>query len=82
MNETEEKAFKVAFEFFRKWRENVIETDEQWLSWAEDWKNAFGPVFGTPIGKRLAFAVVDAFSDMYLNGMKPLPADYFGRDDL
>jgi len=82
MNETEERAFKIAFEFYRKWRDGVIETEDQWLAWAEDWKNAFAPVFKTPIGKHLAAAVFDAFSDMYRNGMKPMPADYFGRDDL
>ena len=27
-------------------------------------------------------AVLDTLNDLYKNGMKPMPADYFGRDDL
>jgi len=82
MNSMEENAFKIAYSFYQKWRETVIETDEQWLAWAQDWKDAFAPVFHTPIGEKLAFAVYDAFSAMYKDGMKPMPADYFGRDDI
>jgi len=82
MNSMEENAFKIAYGFYQKWRETVIETDEQWIAWAQEWKDVFKPVFHTPIGKQLAFAVFEACSEMYKDGMKPIPADYFGRDDL
>lgn len=82
MNEKEEKAFKAAYGFYAKWRETVIETDEEWKKWAVEWNDTFSEVKDTPIGLRLADAVLDAFGDLYRNGMKPLPANYFGRDDL
>lgn len=82
MSELEERAFKIAFAFYSKWRETVIETDEQWLAWAQEWGAAFDPVFETPIGRQLALAIESAFCEMYKDGMKPVPADYFGRDDI
>ena len=36
MNEKEEKAFRLAIGFYQKWREGIIETDEQWGQFAED----------------------------------------------
>jgi hypothetical protein len=82
MNEKEEQAFKIAYEFYRKWREIVIETEEQWINWANDLTASFRPVYDCPLGHRLMESIFDTFSDLYRNGMKPLPADYFGRDDL
>ena len=35
-----------------------------------------------PLGWHLMNAVLDTFNDLYKNGMKPVPAGYFGRDDL
>ena len=34
------------------------------------------------LGWKLLMAAIDAISDMYKNGRKPMPAGYFGRDDL
>lgn len=82
MNEMEENAFKAAIAFYQKWRETVIETDEQWLQFAVEWQKVFEPVFDCPIGKHLSFAVSYAFSELYKDGAKPMPAGYFGRDDL
>lgn len=82
MNDKEQEAFRAAIGFYGKWRDQVIETDEEWIRWANDWNETFSAVSGTPIGKRLAEAVFDAFGDMYRNGMKPMPANYFGRDDM
>ena len=82
MSEMEEKALRTACEFYQKWREIVIETEEQWIAWAQDLTASFRPVYGCPLGHRLMEAIFETFSDLYKNGMKPLPADYFGRDDL
>lgn len=82
MNEMEQRAFEVAARFYAKWRENIIETDEQWMAFAEDFKETFAPVCCCPIGDHLIVAVFSAFSDLYRNGKKPMPANYFGRDDL
>ena len=82
MGEQEKRAFQLAYEFYAKWRDTVIETDEEWKKWAVEWNDTFSEVKDTPIGLRLADAVLDAFGDLYRNGMKPLPANYFGRDDL
>ena len=82
MSEKEMQAFRIALEFYQKWREIVIETEEQWLTWAQDLTASFRPVYSCPLGHRLMESIFDTFSDLYRNGMKPLPADYFGRDDL
>jgi hypothetical protein len=82
MNELEQRAFEVAARFYAKWRENIIETDEQWMAFAEDFRETFAPVSSCPIGLHLSTAVFIAFSDLYRNGKKPMPANYFGRDDL
>ena len=34
------------------------------------------------LGWHLMNAILDTFSDLYRNGMKPVPASYFGRDDI
>ena len=84
MNENEEKAFKKAYEFYEHWRETVIETDEQWQQLADDvgmFSKAMD-VDNNPLAFRLLTAVLDTLNDLYKGGMKPMPADYFGRDDL
>lgn len=84
MNENEEKAFKKAYEFYQYWRETVIETDEQWSQLADD-VTMFVHVVdvdNNPLAGRLLKAVLDTLNDLYKGGMKPMPAGYFGRDDL
>ena len=80
MNENEEKAFRVVYAFCRKWRETIIETDEQWGQLAEE----VGEIGrqDNPLMFKLLTAVLDYFNDLYKDGMKPMPAGYFGRDDL
>ena len=80
MNENEENAFRVVYEFCKKWRETVIETDEQWKQLAED-VGGIGRQ-DNPLMFRLLTAVLDYLNDLYMDGMKPMPAGYFGRDDL
>ena len=84
MNENEEKAFKKAFEFYQYWRETVIETDEQWEQLAKDVSMYVHvmDVDHNPLAARLLTAVLDTLNDLYKGGMKPMPAGYFGRDDL
>lgn len=82
MSDMEERAWNIARGFWAKWRETVIETEEQWKAFAEEYAAVFAPVFDTPLGEALAMAVFDAFSRLYENGNKPMPANYFGRDDL
>ena len=82
MNEMEEKAFQLAYQFYRKWRETIIETDEQWIAFAVDWQKHFEPVFESPIGKHVALGISYAFSELYKDGTIPLPDGYLGRDDL
>lgn len=84
MSEQEEKAFRAVYEFYEKWRSIIIETDEQWA--------AFGAELGVlaaqidaahnPLGYHLADAMIETFNDMYRDGMLPVPANYFGRDDI
>ena len=82
MSEKEKEAFRLAFKFYEKWRSVVIETVGQWEAFGEDYGRTFAPVMDCPLGDALAQAVADAFSAMYRGGMKPVPANYFGRDDL
>ena len=82
MNEKEESAFRTAWRFLSKWRETVIETDEQWQEFAKD---VGGILEGDPENGllwKLMTAVMDHFTDLYKDGMKPMPAGYLGRDDL
>ena len=81
MNENEEYAFRAAYKFYEKWRETVIETDEQWLAFAQDVQKTGAELDGNLLGERLLIACVEQISFLYKNGMKPMPADYFGRDD-
>ena len=82
MNEAEENAFRVVYGFYKKWRENVIETQEQWDEFAEDVGKTITAMDVNPLGFRLMTAVLDHINDLYRDGMKPMPAGYFGRDDL
>lgn len=84
MNDNETKSFRLVFEFYRKWRETVIETDEQWAEFAGG-VGALGVLLDidhNPLGWHLMNAVLDTFNDLYKDGVKPMPAGYFGRDDL
>ena len=36
MNDREKESFQIVFRFYEKWREQIIETDEQWNAFAED----------------------------------------------
>ena len=82
MSENEENAFRVVYEFCKKWRETVIETDEQWDNLAGD----VGQILdGNPCNTlmfKLMEAVLDYFTELYKDGMKPMPAGYLGRDDI
>ena len=82
MNDKEEYAFKAAYQFYAKWRETVLETDEQWLKFAEDVQKTGAELDGNLLAERLLIACIEQISFLYKNGMKPLPADYFGRDDI
>jgi len=84
MNDKETKSFQIVFGFYEKWRSVVIETDEQWNEFAKD-IGAMGVLLDidhNPLGWHLMNAVLATFSDLYKDGMKPMPANYFGRDDL
>ena len=84
MNEMEESAFRAAIRFYAKWRETVIETQDQWDElardvgqFAEDQK-----IDHCPLAAHLLIAVLDTINDLYKDGMKPMPAGYLGRDDI
>jgi len=84
MNEKEKQSFRLVFEFLEKWRGTVIETEEQWAQLAED-TGKLGrdlDIDNNPLGWRLMIAALDYINDLYQNGMKPIPAGYFGRDDI
>ena len=84
MNDNEEKAFRLVYEFYKKWRETVIETEEQWTAFAGG-VGALGVLLDVdhnPLGWHLMNAVLETFNDLYKGGKKPMPAGYFGRDDL
>ena len=82
MNDQEENAFRLVYMFCKKWRETVIETDEQWRSFAEDVGEITHGNIDNPLMWNLMIGVLDYFTDLYKDGMKPMPAGYFGRDDL
>jgi len=82
MNENEERAFRETYQFYAKWRETIIETDEQWLDFARDVQKTGADLEGNQLGQRLLSAAVESICDLYKNGMKPMPAGYFGREDL
>ena len=84
MNELEQRAFKGVFDFYSRWRDTIIEGDEMWEQFAAD----FGQlgqdldVANCPLALHLMDAMIDTFSDLYRDGLKPVPANYFGRNDL
>ena len=84
MNENEMKAFRMAIKVYSKWRETVIETDEQWRELAADvgLYVAATDVDYNPLAGHLITAILETINDLYKGGMKPMPAGYFGRDDL
>ena len=84
MNEIEERAFRTAYMLYSKWRETIFETDEQWQTLAED-VGTFAKeqdVDNNQLAWHLINAILETMNDLYKNGMKPMPANYFGRDDL
>ena len=81
MNEAEENAFRIVYQFYAKWRETVIETQEQWDQFSME-VGEIGRQTNTLIGWNLLEAALDTFTALYKDGMKPMPAGYFGRDDL
>ena len=84
MNEKERGSFRTVFNFLDKWRSVVIETSEQWQQFSDDIGQLDRDldIGHNPLGWRLRIAVADYFNDLYFGGMKPMPADYFGRDDI
>ena len=82
MNENEEKAFGLIYNFYKKWRETVIETEGQWDDFAVDVGRISAQICDCRLGWHLLEAVLETFNDLYKDGAKPLPADYFGREDL
>ena len=84
MNDKEKAAFRAAFLFYDKWREIVIETQAQWDALAED-VGAYAKendIDNCPIAWNLIVAVLETINDLYHDGRKPGPANFFGRDDL
>ena len=84
MNEKEKNAFRLIYEFYSKWREIILETDGQWTDFAHD-VGQLGvdlDIDHNPLGWHMMKAVLDTFNDLYKDGMKPVPENYFGRDDL
>lgn len=84
MNEKEKQSFRLVFEFYEKWRAAIIETDDQWKQFAED-VGQLGrdlDIGNNPLGWNLMLGAVETINELYKNGMKPVPAGYFGRDDL
>lgn len=84
MNEMEEKTFKLAYQFYEKWRSQIIETGEQWDEFAAD-VGQFAldaDIDHNILGARILVALTDTFNDLYKGGLKPVPNNYFGREDL
>ena len=84
MNDKEENAFRLCYQFYRKYREMILETDGQWSDFAKD-VGQLGEdldIDNNPLGWNLMTAVLETFNCLYRGGNKPLPANYFGRDDL
>ena len=84
MNEKENESFRFVYQFYDKWRGTIIETQEQWDQFSKD-VGQLGldlDIDHNPLGWHLMNAVLDTINDLYKNGMKPVPAGYFGRDDL
>ena len=82
MNENEDRAFGLVYNFYKKWRETVIETDEQWDAFAQDVGRLSAQICDCRLGWHLMYGVLDTINDLYKDGAKPMPANYFGREDL
>lgn len=82
MNDKEKEAFRRVFDFYDKWRSVVIETEEQWTELAEDVGKLGAEFDGNPLGLNLMTGALDTLNGLYRQGMKPMPAGYFGRDDM
>ena len=82
MNEQEDAAFRAAYRFLAKYRETVLENDEQWLAYAREVGQVSADLDGNPLAQFLLGAVVEYIGFLYKDGMKPMPANYFGRDDI
>ena len=84
MNEKEERAFKGVYDFYSRWRETVIETQEQWNAFAFDAGKTCEEIDAKhcKLAMNLLMAAVDTIGELYMNGNKPLPSGYFGRDDM
>ena len=84
MNEMENKAFRLVYAFLEKWRVTVIETDEQWQQLGAD-VGQLGrdlDIDHNQLGFNMMEAALDYLNFLYQDGMKPMPAGYFGRDDI
>ena len=84
MNDKERTAFSLAFSFYEKWREKPIETDAQWSTFAEDVGRYVrdADCSNCRLAWHLLEGVLATFNDLYKDGKVPLPANYFGREDL
>ena len=84
MNEMENKAFRLVYAFLEKWRVTVIDTDEQWQQLGAD-VGQLGrdlDIDHNQLGFNMMEAALDYLNFLYQDGMKPMPAGYFGRDDI
>lgn len=83
MNELEDRAFKAVHAFYQKWREKVIQSEADWEDLARDVgvfiENGFQDCI---LARNLITAVLDTLNELYADGKTPMPANYFGRDDL
>ena len=82
MNEQEDAAFRAAYQFLSKYRETILETDEQWIAFARDYGETGEKLKGNLLAQFLLSACEQYISFLYKDGMKPMPANYFGRDDI
>lgn len=84
MNEREMESFRLVAAFYDRFRSEILETDEQWAAFAEGVKKLAAEldIDNNPLGWHLMEAALETFNDLYWNGMKPVPAGYFGRDDI
>ena len=84
MSEAERESIRRAIGFYMKWREGIIETDEDWDRFAKESGKLVQNLSKcySRIGLHLFDAVMTTFNDLYQSGRKPVPANYFGRDDL
>lgn len=84
MTDNEQKAFRMVFQFCEKWRDTVMETDDQWLAFGKE-AGGMSKQFsmeGNTLGFKLLTAALEWFNELYLGDKKPAKAGYFGRDDL